>query len=162
MCKTGRSWVKEAKTILVRGQKFIILEVLLDHLKMAHSSIFEKTGRTEMNWDLRCLRCSPTKQDVLGLIPGRAYFSFSFLFFSFSLLYLYISFVVICIVFWMFIYCVHFLFVYLLFETGLFPPTSCRYPNYDNIYLKKLNPNPQLFFWPTKISFRCLCDSVIY
>ena len=74
----------------------------MDHLKMAHSSIFEKTGRTEMG--LRCLRCSPTKQDVLGLIPGRAYFSFSFLFFSFSLLYLYI--VVICIVFSMFIYCV--------------------------------------------------------
>ena len=87
--------MKGAKTRLVRRQKFIILEVLLDHLKMAHSSIFEKTGRTEMG--LRCLRCSPTKQDVLGLIPGRAYFSFSFLFFSFSLLHLYI--VVICIVF---------------------------------------------------------------
>ena len=63
--------------------------------EMAHSSIFEKTGRTEMG--LRCLRCSPTKQDVLGLIPGRAYFSFSFLFFSFLLLHLYI--VVICFVF---------------------------------------------------------------
>ena len=80
--------MKGAKTRLVRGQKFIILEVLVDHLKMAHSSIFEKTGRTEMG--LRCLRCSPTKQDVLGLIPGRAYFSF-------SLLHLYIVFI--CIVF---------------------------------------------------------------
>ena len=73
--------MKGAKTRLVRGQKFIILEVLLDHLKMAHSSIFEKTGRTEMG--LRCLRCSPTKQDVLGLIPGRAYFFFFFSFFLF-------------------------------------------------------------------------------
>ena len=87
--------MKGAKTILVRGQKFIILEVFVDHL-MNGMLIFEKTGRTEMGRS--CLRCSRTKQDVLGLNPGRAYLSFSFLFFSFSSLYLYIA-VILCTVF---------------------------------------------------------------
>ena len=68
---------------------------LVDHL-MNGMLIFEKTGRTEMG--RRCLRCSPTKQDVLGLNPGRAYLSFSFLFFSFSSWYLYKA-VILCTVF---------------------------------------------------------------
>ena len=67
----------------------------VDHL-VNGMLIFEKTGRTEMG--RRDLRCSRTKQDVLGLIPGRAYLSFSYLFFSFSLLYLYMA-VILCIVF---------------------------------------------------------------
>ena len=87
--------MKGAKTILVRGQKFIILEVFVDHL-VNGVLIFEKTGRTEMG--RRDLRCSHTKQDALSLIPGRAYLSFSYLFFSFSLLYLYMA-VILCIVF---------------------------------------------------------------